>query len=170
MNHILTWIPNGCKDNKMTTWAWWIRLHMVTWCLQQLMTMTMTMSTGEETCKFEITFLCVTSHPPSCATLPLKWLFSLQLHFQVSGFNSLNLLKLFNWTILFIFSGLFSDAVNCRDCIAFMTDDWMHECVRSTGAMKLTKENEVLEKKPVPVILCPPQIPHELEWDRTLSS
>jgi len=36
--------------------------------------------------------------------------------------------------------------------------------------MKLTKENEVLGKKPVPVTLCPPQIPHELVWDQTWSS
>jgi hypothetical protein len=31
-------------------------------------------------------------------------------------------------------------------------------------------ETEVLGEKPVPVPLCPPQIPHGLTWDRTLAS
>ena len=36
--------------------------------------------------------------------------------------------------------------------------------------MKLTRETEVLGEKPVPVPLCPPQIPHGPTRDRTLAS
>jgi len=32
------------------------------------------------------------------------------------------------------------------------------------------KEFEVLGEKPVPVPFCPPQISHELAWDRTRAS
>jgi hypothetical protein len=37
--------------------------------------------------------------------------------------------------------------------------------------MKLTGKNRSTwgEKKPVPVSLCPPQIPHGLTWDRTIT-
>jgi hypothetical protein len=36
--------------------------------------------------------------------------------------------------------------------------------------MKLTGETEELGEKPVPVPLCPPQIPHGLNRDRTRAS
>jgi hypothetical protein len=42
--------------------------------------------------------------------------------------------------------------------------------VWSIGGMKLTGENEVLEEKPVPVSICPPQIPHGMTWGRTQDS
>jgi hypothetical protein len=37
----------------------------------------------------------------------------------------------------------------------------------STSGMKLTGENQSTREKPVPVPLCPPQIPHGLTRDRT---
>jgi hypothetical protein len=36
--------------------------------------------------------------------------------------------------------------------------------------MILTGENRSTRGKPVPVPLCPPQIPHALAWDRALAS
>jgi hypothetical protein len=34
---------------------------------------------------------------------------------------------------------------------------------------ELAGETEVLGEKSIPVLLCPPQIPHDLTWDRTPS-
>ena len=42
--------------------------------------------------------------------------------------------------------------------------------VCSVGEMILTRGNPNTRAKPVPVLLCPPQIPHELASDRTLAS
>jgi len=40
----------------------------------------------------------------------------------------------------------------------------------SIGGMILTGKNKVLEEKPVPVSICPPQIQHGLAWGRTQDS
>jgi hypothetical protein len=39
--------------------------------------------------------------------------------------------------------------------------------VEQSVECELAGETEVLEKKPVPVPLCLPQIPHDLTWART---
>jgi hypothetical protein len=71
---------------------------MVTWCLQQLMKMTTSMSTGEGTCKFETIFQSVTSYPPTGVTsnssFAIQMAFFTSVPFPISGcFNSLNLLN-----------------------------------------------------------------------------
>jgi hypothetical protein len=35
------------------------------------------------------------------------------------------------------------------------------------GGMKIGRGNRSTRRKPTPVSLCPPQIPHDLTWDRT---
>jgi hypothetical protein len=37
----------------------------------------------------------------------------------------------------------------------------------SVGGMRIDRENRSTRRKPTPVPLCPPQIPHDLPWDRT---
>jgi hypothetical protein len=37
----------------------------------------------------------------------------------------------------------------------------------AVGGMKIGRGNLSTIRKPAPVPLCPPQIPHELTWDRT---
>ena len=48
-------------------------------------------------------------------------------------------------------------------CVRALIDN--SERMWSDGGM--TENSEVLGDKPVPVPLCPPQIPHSLNWDRT---
>jgi hypothetical protein len=36
--------------------------------------------------------------------------------------------------------------------------------MESHGGMILMRETEEIEEKPIPVSLCPPQIPHGLTW------
>jgi hypothetical protein len=38
---------------------------------------------------------------------------------------------------------------------------------RAVGGMRIGRGNRSTRKKPAPVPLCPPQIPHDLTWDRT---
>jgi hypothetical protein len=35
------------------------------------------------------------------------------------------------------------------------------------GRMRIGRGNRSTQRKPAPVPLCPPQIPHDLTWDRT---
>jgi hypothetical protein len=35
------------------------------------------------------------------------------------------------------------------------------------GGMRIGRGNRSARRKPAPVPLCPPQIPHDLTWDRT---
>jgi hypothetical protein len=44
-----------------------------------------------------------------------------------------------------------------------MIDD---EC-GAVGGMKIGRGNRIAQKKPTPMPLCPPQIPHDLTWTRT---
>jgi hypothetical protein len=44
-----------------------------------------------------------------------------------------------------------------------MIDD---EC-GAVGGMRIGRENRSTRRKPAPVPLCPPQIPHDLTWART---
>jgi hypothetical protein len=37
----------------------------------------------------------------------------------------------------------------------------------AVGGMRIGRENRSTRRKPAPVPLCPPQIPHYLAWDRT---
>jgi hypothetical protein len=37
----------------------------------------------------------------------------------------------------------------------------------AVGGMKIGRGNQSTRRKPPPVPLCPPQIPHDLTWDRT---
>jgi hypothetical protein len=37
----------------------------------------------------------------------------------------------------------------------------------AVGEMRIGRENRSTRRKPAPVSLCPPQIPHDLTWDRT---
>jgi hypothetical protein len=39
--------------------------------------------------------------------------------------------------------------------------------VEQSVEWELVGETEVLEEKPAPVPLCPPQIPHDMTWART---
>jgi hypothetical protein len=43
-------------------------------------------------------------------------------------------------------------------------------CVESHGEIILTGETKELGENPVPVLLCPPQIPHTLARERTRAS
>jgi hypothetical protein len=36
------------------------------------------------------------------------------------------------------------------------------------GGMKIGRENRNIRRKSSPVALCPPQIPHDLTWDRNI--
>jgi hypothetical protein len=45
-----------------------------------------------------------------------------------------------------------------------MIDD--NEC-ETVGGMRIGRENSSIRRKPAPVPLCSPQIPHDLTWDRT---
>jgi hypothetical protein len=37
----------------------------------------------------------------------------------------------------------------------------------AVGRMRIGRGNRSTRRKPAPVSLCPPQIPHDLTWDRT---
>jgi hypothetical protein len=37
----------------------------------------------------------------------------------------------------------------------------------AVGGMRIRRRNRSTRRKPAPVPLCPPQIPHDLTWDRT---
>jgi hypothetical protein len=37
----------------------------------------------------------------------------------------------------------------------------------AVGGMRIGKGNRSTQRKPAPVSLCPPQIPHDLTWDET---
>jgi hypothetical protein len=37
----------------------------------------------------------------------------------------------------------------------------------AVGGMRIGRGNRSTRRKPAPVPLCPPQIPHDLTWDRT---
>jgi len=43
----------------------------------------------------------------------------------------------------------------------------MYDWVFSNGKIIPTGENWYTQKKPVPLPLCPPQIPHGMAWDHT---
>jgi hypothetical protein len=45
-----------------------------------------------------------------------------------------------------------------------MIDDDVYGAV---GGMRIGRGNRRTRRKPAPVPLCPPQIPHDLTWDRT---
>jgi hypothetical protein len=45
-----------------------------------------------------------------------------------------------------------------------MIDDVDYEAV---GGMRIGRGNRSTRRKPAPVPLCPPQIPHDVTWDRT---
>jgi hypothetical protein len=62
ITHIWIWMLSGCRDYRMIISAWWIPHHMVIWCLQHLMRVSITMSTGEETCLFFMCFKCETQN------------------------------------------------------------------------------------------------------------
>jgi hypothetical protein len=47
-----------------------------------------------------------------------------------------------------------------------MIDDDDDECA-AVGGMRIGKQNLNNGRKPAPVPLCPPQIPHDLTWVRT---
>jgi hypothetical protein len=40
----------------------------------------------------------------------------------------------------------------------------------AVGGMRIGRKNRSTRRKPAPVPLCPPQIPHDLTWDRTLAA
>jgi hypothetical protein len=58
-------------------------------------------------------------------------------------------------------SVLYNEAVNCEDYIVSVID----ESVWSIAGITVKKGTEVFADKPVPVLLCPSQIPHGLTWD-----
>jgi hypothetical protein len=39
--------------------------------------------------------------------------------------------------------------------------------VWTIGGMRIGRENRSTQRKPAPMLLCQPQIPHDLTWDRT---
>jgi hypothetical protein len=43
----------------------------------------------------------------------------------------------------------------------------LHDECGAVGGMRIGKGNRSIRRKPVPVPLCPPQIPHDLNWART---
>jgi hypothetical protein len=47
-----------------------------------------------------------------------------------------------------------------------VNDTTINECAAVHG-MRTSRENQSAQRKPVPVPLCPPQIPHDLTWDQT---
>jgi hypothetical protein len=38
----------------------------------------------------------------------------------------------------------------------------------AVGGMRIGRGNRITRRKPAPVSLCPPQIPHDLTWERTI--
>jgi len=69
------------------------------------------------------------------------------------------------WTARVLSSALFNDAVNYRNCIASVMDEWMTECTSSTGGM--TGENRRTERKTRPSATLYTANPICLTWDRT---
>jgi hypothetical protein len=47
-----------------------------------------------------------------------------------------------------------------------VTDEIDDEC-EAVGGTKIGRGNRSTRRKPAPSSLCPPQIPHDLTWDRT---
>jgi hypothetical protein len=47
-----------------------------------------------------------------------------------------------------------------------LVDSMINEC-GAVGGMKIGRGYRNIRRKPAPVSLCPPQIPHELTWDQT---
>jgi hypothetical protein len=40
----------------------------------------------------------------------------------------------------------------------------------AVGGLRIGRGNRSTQRKPAPMPLCPPQIPHDLSWDRTLAA
>ena len=59
----------------------------------------------------------------------------------------------------FLFVVLFTDAVNCQDCVVSLVDNWI--------SMEHWWDYTDREKPKKSEILLPPQIPLGLSWDRT---
>lgn len=71
-----------------------------------------------------------------------------------------------SWAFFLSLSLLSKNTVNWKDYIASLIDEWMNECGELVE-WQWQGEYELLREKPVPLPLCPPQIPHELAWDWT---
>jgi hypothetical protein len=76
-----------------------------------------------------------------------------------------------NELLLFVFSlgGVRLSPLGMSDTVGLfyqhrMKDDDDYGAV---GGMRIGRGNRSTRKKPAPVPLCPPQIPHNLTWDRT---
>ena len=82
------------------------------------------------------------------------------------SFPSTTSLKLVS-TIRFIFHYVFNDAVNCWD---YMASVKMNEWVWSIFGMIMIGEDRNTRSKTCPNLLCPPQIPRGLAWNRTRAS
>jgi hypothetical protein len=50
----------------------------------------------------------------------------------------------------------------------YIDEDRMFNEYGAVGGMKIGRGNQSDRKKPAPLSLCPPQIPHDLTWDKTL--
>ena len=71
------------------------------------------------------------------------------------------------WMVKFLSRALFNDALNYRNCIASVMDEWMTECTSSAGGMTLTGENRRTERKTRPSATLSTANPTGLAWDRT---
>jgi hypothetical protein len=71
--------------------------------------------------------------------------------------------------IIFLFHGMRWDWVHlvCRPLIGLLYQPQMMDVYGEFGGMRTGRENWSTQSKPAPVPLCPPQIPHDLTWDRT---
>jgi hypothetical protein len=63
---------------------------------------------------------------------------------------------------------LFNNAINCWDHLVSVIHEWMR--MEQWWNDTQTRKLKYLEKKPVPVPLCPLQIPRRLPWDWTWPS
>jgi hypothetical protein len=50
----------------------------------------------------------------------------------------------------------------------YSVDDKMINEYGAVGGMRIGRGNGITRRKPAQVPLCPPQIPHDLTWDRTV--
>jgi hypothetical protein len=52
--------------------------------------------------------------------------------------------------------------------VGLLYQPWMiDDDYGAVGGMRIGRGNRITRRKPAPVPLCPPQIPHDLIWDRT---
>jgi hypothetical protein len=74
---------------------------------------------------------------------------------------------LFNLIFLVSLGGVRLSPLRTSATVSLLYQPRMIDDYGAVGGMRIGRGNRSARRKPAPVPLCPPQIPHDLTWDRT---